>query len=84
MNKFFLRCSEEACQFRIHPWIITSCNQMSDEGQLQAVNVPDVLPSNIPKGPGLLSMCAGDFVVSVCHNAILCEEEAHSISISNF
>lgn len=47
----------------IHPWVHMTCNNVTNEDQLRPVCVPDVVPSSIVP-PGLLSMCAGDFVVS--------------------
>ena len=63
-SSFILNNCCEAGQFAVHPWVLSSCNQLSDEGQLRAVRLPDRPPSEIVAGPGLLSMCAGDFVVS--------------------
>ena len=63
-SSFVLNNCCEAGQFAVHPWVLSSCNQLSDEGQLRAVRLPDRPPSEIVAGPGLLSMCAGDFVVS--------------------
>ena len=53
----------ERHQYTVHPWLHTNCNHLSDADQLRAVAVPDVLPSQLVQGPGLMSMCAGDFVV---------------------
>ncbi len=47
----------------MHPWLHSNCNHHSDANQLRPVAVPDVLPADLVPGPGLLSMCAGDFVV---------------------
>jgi carnosine N-methyltransferase len=51
-------------EYTLHPWVHSSCNQLTNADQLRPVAVPDVHPADIVAGPGLLSMCAGDFVVS--------------------
>uniref|UniRef100_A0A383VDL8 carnosine N-methyltransferase n=1 Tax=Tetradesmus obliquus TaxID=3088 RepID=A0A383VDL8_TETOB len=51
-------CSE---QWTVHPWVHMTCNNVTNEDQLRAVGVPDVVPSSLVP-PGMLSMCAGDFV----------------------
>lgn len=61
-SSFVLNCTERAGQFTLHPWMHSCCNQLSDADQMRGVPVPDVLPADMVAGPGLLSMCAGDFV----------------------
>eukprot|EP00798_Chlamydomonas_sp_ICE-L_P009788 gene9788-7673_t len=61
-SSFILNHSDRAEQFTIHPWIHSSCNNLSNADQLRPVTVPDVQPGEIVKGAGLLSMSAGDFV----------------------
>eukprot|EP00887_Chlorella_sp_A99_P004676 scaffold4.g4676.t1 len=55
-------CLEISRLFTLHPWMHSCCNQLSDADQMRGVPVPDVLPADMVAGPGLLSMCAGDFV----------------------
>ena len=52
-------CSE---QWMIHPWLHSNVNNVRDQDQLRGVLIPDVQPAELVQ-PGLLSMCAGDFVV---------------------
>ncbi|KAG2487879.1 hypothetical protein HYH03_013461 [Edaphochlamys debaryana] len=66
-SSFILNHTTEPNQYTIHPWMHSNSNHLSDEDQLRAVPVPDVLPAQLAEGthgrvPGLLSMCAGDFV----------------------
>ncbi len=71
-SSFILNHTACARQWTIHPWVHSTCNHVSDEDQLRGVTVPDVAPGDLVR-PGLLSMCAGDFVVSVCqylHTAV--------------
>lgn len=60
---FLLNSTGAAEQWTVHPWVHLTCNNVTNEDQLRGVTVPDVLPSSITP-PGMLSMCAGDFVVS--------------------
>ncbi|KAI8463769.1 MAG: N2227-like protein-domain-containing protein [Monoraphidium minutum] len=48
-------------QWTVHPWLHSNLNHLTDADQLRPVTVPDVHPGEAV-GPGLLSMCAGDFV----------------------
>eukprot|EP00878_Enallax_costatus_P031497 GHUV01034445.1.p1 GENE.GHUV01034445.1~~GHUV01034445.1.p1 ORF type:complete len:306 (+),score=71.38 GHUV01034445.1:288-1205(+) len=59
---FMLNNTSCAEQWTIHPWVHITCNNVSNEDQLRGVGVPDVVPSSMVP-PGMLSMCAGDFVV---------------------
>ena len=43
----------------IHPWVLQTCNNWSNDHQLAAVQVPDVDPAYLPQY-GLFSMAAGD------------------------
>ncbi|KAG2448211.1 hypothetical protein HYH02_006796 [Chlamydomonas schloesseri] len=61
-SSFMMNHMEERHQYTVHPWLHSNCNHLSDADQLRAVAVPDVVPSEMVQGPGLLSMCAGDFV----------------------
>ncbi|KXZ56943.1 hypothetical protein GPECTOR_1g850 [Gonium pectorale] len=61
-SSFILNSTTEVGQYTIHPWIHSNCNHLTDADQLRAVPVPDVVPGEALPGPGLLSMCAGDFV----------------------
>ncbi|GAX79740.1 hypothetical protein CEUSTIGMA_g7181.t1 [Chlamydomonas eustigma] len=61
-SSFILNHSHTSHEHVVHPWVLSTCNQLTDEGQLRAVHVPDVPPGDLVAGPGLLSMCAGDFV----------------------
>lgn len=62
MSSFVLNCLGKKDLYTIHPWIHSNCNQRTDEDQLRPVLIPDVSPADIVSGPGLLSMCAGDFL----------------------
>lgn len=62
-SSFILNHTAEPRQYTVHPWLHSNCNHHSDANQLRPVAVPDVLPADLVPGPGLLSMCAGDFVV---------------------
>lgn len=53
-----------ADQYTIYPWLHSSCNHLTDAHMLRPVTIPDVPPPVMVPGPGLLSMCAGDFAVS--------------------
>ncbi len=43
--------SSEKNQFKIHPFIHQTCNNMSDENQMRAVLIPDVVPRQIDETP---------------------------------
>lgn len=45
----------------VYPWVLQSCNNVSWDHQLAAIQVPDVDPALIPDY-GLFSMAAGDFL----------------------
>jgi carnosine N-methyltransferase len=62
MSSFILNCMMSKDSFTIHPWLHSNCNQLRDADQLRPVLIPDVAPCDLVSGPGLLSMCAGDFV----------------------
>jgi len=51
----------EAHQFRIYPWIHSFSNTEKVEHQIAPVDIPDVLPGNIPENTNF-SMVAGDFL----------------------
>eukprot|EP00195_Chlamydomonas_chlamydogama_P011198 CAMPEP_0202895146 /NCGR_PEP_ID=MMETSP1392-20130828/4405_1 /ASSEMBLY_ACC=CAM_ASM_000868 /TAXON_ID=225041 /ORGANISM="Chlamydomonas chlamydogama, Strain SAG 11-48b" /LENGTH=436 /DNA_ID=CAMNT_0049580059 /DNA_START=74 /DNA_END=1384 /DNA_ORIENTATION=- len=61
-SSFLLNCTAEAEQYTLYPWLHSNCNSLSDADQLRGVAVPDKHPTDIVAGPGLLSMCAGDFL----------------------
>ena len=61
-GSFVLNHSVVAGQWTVHPWMHSNLNHLADSDQLRPVAVPDVLPADVV-APGLLSMCAGDFVV---------------------
>ncbi|GLC38668.1 hypothetical protein PLESTB_000458200 [Pleodorina starrii] len=61
-SSFILNHTSEVAQFTVHPWLHSNCNHLTDADQLRPVAVPDVVPGEVVAGPGLLSMCAGDFV----------------------
>ncbi|GAB4823870.1 hypothetical protein N2152v2_010916 [Parachlorella kessleri] len=60
-SSFMLNCSSEPEQWTVYPWVLNNMNQLSDADQLQPVQIPDVAPCDMVAGPGLMSMCAGDF-----------------------
>ncbi|KAI3438426.1 hypothetical protein D9Q98_000857 [Chlorella vulgaris] len=60
-SAYLLNGVDRKRQWSIHPWVHSSCNHLSTEDQLRAVQVPDVHPASLVPGPGLLSMSAGDF-----------------------
>jgi len=51
----------EPHQFRIYPWIHSFSNTEKTEHQIAPIDIPDVLPGNIPPNTNF-SMVAGDFV----------------------
>jgi carnosine N-methyltransferase len=59
---FLLNSTSCQEQWTVHPFVHMTCNNVTNEDQLRAVGVPDVVPSLLVP-PGMLSMCAGDFVV---------------------
>ncbi len=61
-SSFILNHSEKAGQWNIHPWVQFSSNVRRDADQLRPCAIPDVVPSSLIPSPGLMSMCAGDFV----------------------
>lgn len=63
-SSFVLNHTQRRHQWRIHPWAHQSCNVARDSDQLRCVTIPDVTPGELAcrVSPGLLSMCAGDFV----------------------
>lgn len=61
-SSFMLNHTTEREQWTLHPWLLNSCNHVTDADQLQAVHVPDLHPGEIIRGPHLLSMAAGDFL----------------------
>jgi len=61
-SSFMLNHAREENQWTIFPWVLTSSNNKSDDDQLKAVPIPDVCPASLVPGPGLMSMCGGDFV----------------------
>ena len=61
-SSFILNHSEKPGQWKIHPWVQFSSNVRRDADQLRACAIPDVVPSSLIPAPGLMSMCAGDFV----------------------
>ncbi|GMH45968.1 hypothetical protein BSKO_13932 [Bryopsis sp. KO-2023] len=60
-SSFMLNHSIGAKMWTVHPWALTTTNQVTDEDQLRGVQIPDRDPAEIVAGPGLLSMVAGDF-----------------------
>lgn len=66
-SSFMLNHSTGAKTTEVHPWVLSTSNQLSDEDQLRSVKIPDKDPADIVTGPGLLSMVAGDFIVSAVH-----------------
>jgi len=60
-SNFILNCMSEPNQFRIYPWIHCFSNTERAEDQTEPVDIPDVLPGNIPENTNF-SMVAGDFV----------------------
>lgn len=61
-SSFMLNHTVEANQWTIFPWVHNSNNNVADGDQLRPVPVPEVNPCSMVPRPGLLSMCAGDFV----------------------
>lgn len=61
-SSFILNSTVCAHQWSIHPWLHSNNNHLTDEDQLRAVALPDIEPGAAVE-PGLMSMCAGDFVV---------------------
>eukprot|EP00884_Botryococcus_braunii_P007642 jgi/Botrbrau1/1687/Bobra.116_2s0029.2 len=61
-SNLVLNGAEGAGQWRIFPWVLNSCNQLSDTTQLRSVLIPDVFPAELLPGTQLLSMSAGDMV----------------------
>mmetsp|Transcript_23039 Transcript_23039/g.38568 ORF Transcript_23039/g.38568 Transcript_23039/m.38568 type:complete len:401 (+) Transcript_23039:124-1326(+) len=62
VSSYILNHSSAANQWSLHPWLHSSCNNLTDADQNRSVLVPDMLPCQQPIKPGNLSMCAGDFV----------------------
>ncbi|KAF3441352.1 hypothetical protein FNV43_RR15266 [Rhamnella rubrinervis] len=60
-SSFILNHSQNAEEWKIHPWIHSNCNSLSDGDQLRAVLVPDIHPASAGITEGF-SMCGGDFV----------------------
>lgn len=60
-SAYMLNGIDRPLQWTIHPWVHSSCNQLSAEDQMRGVQIPDVHPADLVPGPGLLSMSAGDF-----------------------
>jgi len=60
VSNWLLNQSTSTHQHTFYPWIHSLSNWLSSSAPLQAVSVPDVLPSSLK--PGLMSMTAGDFV----------------------
>ncbi|KAL4444929.1 hypothetical protein ABPG77_003979 [Micractinium sp. CCAP 211/92] len=60
-SAYLLNGVDRELQWTIHPWVHSSCNQLSSDDQLRGVQVPDVHPAALVPAPGLLSMSAGDF-----------------------
>ena len=61
-SSFVLNHTERAEQWSIHPWLQCSSNVRDDNDQLRACAIPDVIPASLIPVPGLMSMCAGDFI----------------------
>lgn len=61
-SSFMMNHSGAAHQWRLHPWVLSTCNQISEQDQMRPTTIPDKDPADIVAGSGLLSMCAGDFV----------------------
>lgn len=64
-SSFILNCSMGAKTWKVHPWVLSTSNQLEDNDQLRGVLIPDKDPAEIVAGPGLLSMVAGDFLVCI-------------------
>jgi len=60
-SNFILNCMSEPRQFRIYPWIHSFSNTEKVKHQIAPVDIPDVLPGNIPVNTNF-SMVAGDFL----------------------
>eukprot|EP00833_Pecoramyces_ruminatium_P014566 jgi/Orpsp1_1/1188598/evm.model.d7180000065976.1 len=60
-SNFILNCMSEPHQFRIYPWIHSFSNTEKTEDQIAPIDIPDVLPGNIPVNTNF-SMVAGDFL----------------------
>ncbi|KAG4108714.1 N2227-domain-containing protein [Neocallimastix lanati (nom. inval.)] len=60
-SNFILNCMSEPLQFRIYPWIHSFSNTEKSEHQIAPVDIPDILPGNLPKETNF-SMVAGDFI----------------------
>ncbi|KAJ2609065.1 hypothetical protein H4S08_004209 [Coemansia sp. RSA 1365] len=62
-SKFILNNSESVNQHTIYPFVHQFSNVVAASDQLRAVQVPDVLPSNMPfASTAEFSMAAGDFI----------------------
>lgn len=61
-SAFMLNGADAAHQFTVHPWVHSVNNQPSAAAQLRGVSIPDLAAAEAPLRPGLLSMCAGDFL----------------------
>ncbi|EXC35008.1 hypothetical protein L484_017709 [Morus notabilis] len=44
-SSFILNHTEVAGEWKIHPWIHSNCNSLSDSDQLRAVSIPDIHPA---------------------------------------
>lgn len=62
VSSFILNQTSYEHEYVIHPWVHSSCNVIADMDQLRPVPIPDILPGECGIQPGLMSMCAGDFL----------------------
>jgi carnosine N-methyltransferase len=60
-SNFILNRSGGINSFKVHPWVLKTCNNYSNEDQLAPVTIPDVDPADLPYY-GYFSMSAGDFL----------------------
>lgn len=58
---FILNCTHHVCEHDLFPYIHGHSNWRTADDMLQCVQVPDVLPSELPNGANF-SMVAGEFV----------------------
>lgn len=60
-SDFVLNRLHNSHQYTIYPWVHSLSNAINNSNQLQPVQIPDLLPGNIPDGTDF-SMVAGDFI----------------------
>lgn len=69
-------------EFTIHPYVLNTCNHVSEGDQMRGLEIPDRHPSEMVTGEGLLSMCAGDFAVSESYHHDSRQLSQHCVHIT--